>query len=298
MTTGTGNFAELLWPGIAEIFGKKYADYPQIWSRVLDRKESNKAFEKYQGVTGLGLAAIKDQGNTFDYDDPIQGFQKEAVNVTYALGASVTKEMFDDDQYDYINSLPEMLARSMRHTEETVAARLLNNGFSTELTADGVSLFNASHLLAGVAGGTYRNTPSVAADLTQTSLEQAFIDIMDWVDDRGLRVMAAPQKLVVPTALRFVAEKILKTQFEVGNNDNTINPMAGAVEPIVWPFLTDPDAWFLKTDVPNGLLFVDREAASINRDNEFNTRNLLFATFRRFTVIPVDGRGAYGSPGA
>src|SRR5690349_17885274 len=130
MTVATGNFAELLWPGIAEIWGNSYKDWPALYSQVFDSMQSDKAFEKAQGVTGLPLAGIKDQGSPITFVDPYQGFQKEYVNATYAIGGSVTREMYEDDQYNYINSLPEMLARSMRQTEETVSWNVLNNGFS------------------------------------------------------------------------------------------------------------------------------------------------------------------------
>jgi hypothetical protein len=300
MTSSTGNFAELLWPGIKEIYGHKYAEYPQIWSQILDRVDSNKAFEKFQGLTSLGQLAIKDQGAAFVYDNPMQGFQKEAVNVTYALGASCTKEMYDDEQYGYINSLPEMLARATRMTEETQAANPFNSGFSTATTPvtaqDALSLFNTAHLR--VDGGTFRNQLATASDLTQTALEQADIDVMDWVDDRGQKLMAKGVKLIVPTALKHTARKILETDKAVDSADNTKNTVAGSLDLVVWPYLTDTDAWFIKTDQKNGVLFVDREAATIDRDNEFTTRNLVFATFRRFSVVAVDPRGAFGSPGA
>lgn len=297
MTVSTGNFAELLWPGIQVIWGNNYNQWTPLWSRAFDVRESDKAFEKEQGVTGMPLAAIKDQGSPIPYVDPYQGFQKEYVNVTYALGGSVTREMYEDDQYNYINSIPEMLARSMRQTEETVSFAVLNNGFSSSFTgADGQSLFSTTHPL--VAGGTYKNRPTTASDLTQTALEQAQIDSLDLVDDQGLKINVQNKMLIVPTALKFTAEKILGTEYEVDTANNTINPVRGSLELVVSPYLTDTDAWFIKTDVPNGLRFYNRRAAEIERDNEFSTQNLLFITTRRFSVGWTDPKGIYGSPGA
>lgn len=297
MTVSTGNFAELLWPGIQVIWGNNYNQWTPLWSRAFDVRESDKAFEKEQGVTGMPLAAIKDQGSPIPYVDPYQGFQKEYVNVTYALGGSVTREMYEDDQYNYINSIPEMLARSMRQTEETVSFAVLNNGFSSSFTgADGKPLFDLTHPL--VAGGTYKNRPTTASDLTQTALEQAQIDSLDLVDDQGLKINVQNKMLMVPTALKFTAEKILGTEYEVDTANNTINPVRGSLELLVSPYLTDTDAWFIKTDVPNGLRFYNRRAAEIERDNEFSTQNLLFITTRRFSVGFTDPKGVYGSPGA
>lgn len=297
MTVSSGNFAELLWPGIKDLWGVRYNQWQPIWSRFMDVKQSDKAFEKEQGVTGLPLASIKDQGSPITFVDPLQGFQKEYVNVTYALGGSVTREMYEDDQYNYINSIPEMLAESMRQTEETVAHAILNNGFDTNYAqADGLPLFSTAHLLVG--GGTYQNRPTVASDLTQTALEQAQIDTLNLVDDQGLKINVMNKMLIVPTALKFTAEKILGTEYEVDTANNTINPVRGSLELVVSPYITDSDSWYIKTDVRNGLTFMDRRAAEIERDNEFNTQNLLFITTRRFSVGSTDPRGTYGSPGA
>ncbi|RJO72858.1 MAG: hypothetical protein C4523_02485 [Myxococcales bacterium] len=296
MTVSTGNFAELLWPGIKDLFGQAYERWETKYTQFCDIMESDKAFEKLQGVTGLPLASIKTQGNQIPFVDPMQGLQKEFVNVTYAIGSGVTREMYEDDQYNYINSIPSMIAESVRQTEETVATNVLNNGFSTATAADGLSVFNASHVL--VAGGTYRNQPSTAADLTQTSLEQAFIDISDYTDDQGLKINIMPKVLIVPTALQFVAEKILNTEYEVDTANNTVNPMKGRLPLVVTPFLTDTDAWFIKTSSRNGMVFFNRRSADLERDNDFNTQNLLFAGTRRFSVGVADAHGLYGSQGA
>lgn len=296
MTVATGNFAELLWPGIASIWGRDYNDYSPKYTEFFTTKTSEKAFEKEQGVTGLPLAGVKDQGSPIPFLDPFQGFQKEYTNLTYGLGSSVTREMFEDDQYNYINQIPSMLARSLRQTEETIATNQLNNGFTTALSADGASIFNASHSLIG--GGTGSNMPATASDLTMASLEQACTDIMNFLDDQSLKIMVRPTRLVVPTALWHVAEKILGTDRAVGSADNDINVVRSKMAVTVTPFLTDTDAWFIITDTPNGLTFYRRRGAEINRDNDFETQNLKFTTTSRFSVGLTDWRGAYGTAGA
>lgn len=296
MTISTGNFAELLWPGLNGLFGDSYSEWETLYTQVFDIMSSDKAFEKIQGVTGLPLAGIKNQGSAIPMVDPYQGYQKEFVNLTYALGSSVTREMVEDEQYNYINSIPKMLARSMRQTEETVAFNVINNGFSTQNTADGVSIFNASHPL--VAGGVLSNMPTVASDLTQTALEQADIDILGFVDDQSLKTKITGKVLVVPVALKHVASKILNTQYAVGSNDNDVNTVAGTLKLVVSPYLTDPDAWFITTDSTNGLTFMNRREAAMERDNEFTTQNLAMITTRRFSVGATDPRGIYGTAGA
>lgn len=297
MTVANGNFSELLWPGINKIWGVSYNEWEPLYSKIFKQKNSDKAFEKEQGVTGLPLAAVKGQGSPIAFVDPYQGFQKEYVNVTYALGASVTREMYEDDQYNYINKLPSMLARSMRITEETLHFNVLNNGFSTELAADGLSIFNASHPNVG-DGALQSNMPSTASDLTMAALEQACTDIMDWEDDQSLKIMVRPRTLVVPTALWHVAEKILGTDKAVGSADNDINVVRNKMSLVVSPYLTDSDAWFIVTDAEDGLTTYLRRSAEINRDNDFDTQNLKFSTTKRWSQGLTDWHGVYGTAGA
>jgi len=298
MTIGTGNFAELLWPGIADKFGTSYNDYPPLYKKIFQIKQSDKRFEKEQGLTGLPLAAVKDEGKNASYSDPFQGFQKEYVNVTYALGTSVTREMHEDDLYNYINDLPKMLARSMHQTEETIAFNHINNAQTSGINgADGVTLASASHPL--VAGGTYSNQLATPADLTNTSLETATQNLMDFVDDQGLKIRVMPKCLVVATANNHTAVKLLETDFVVGTADNDKSVIKGLFKDlVVSPWLTDPDAWSIITDVPNGLVWYDRRAAEIVRDNEFDTQNLKMLTTRRFSSGWTDPRGFYFTPGA
>lgn len=304
MTIATGNFAELLWPGIKVIWGQGYNDYEPLYTKIFEVKNSTLRFEKDQQVTGLPLAGVKDEGSPAMYSDPFQGFQKEYVNVTYALGSTVTREMYEDDQYSYINDIPMMLARSMRQTEETIAFNHLNNGFNTSFTgADGSALFagggsgNTAHPLVG--GGTYRNELSTSADLTQTSLETALQDLMDFVDEQSLKIRTLPKCLVVPTQLNFRARKLMESSYVTGSADNDVNPLMGLFQDlIVSPYLTDNDAWFVVTDVPHGLTWYQRRPSEIVRDNEFDTQNLKFLTTQRFSSAWTDARGAFGSPGA
>ncbi len=303
MTTSTANFPELLWPGIKKVFGLEWKQWGSKYDKISVNADSDKAFEKFQGITDFGAARVKSQGAALGFDDMIQGFQKEAVNVSYALGATITREMYDDDQYDKINKAPKAMAKSFRYTQEIVTADQYNSGFSTasvpQTCGDALSVFNAAHLLVG--GGTYRNTPATASDLTMTSLEQSYIDISDFVNDRGLPMMAEPKKLIVPTALQFVARKIMETKYAVGSADNDVNVVSNASVPmdlVVNPYLTDTNAWFIQTNAGNGVTYVDRTDAEIDRDNVFDTKSLKFSVWGRFVVVTPDGRGQYGSPGA
>lgn len=303
MAIGTSQFSEDLWPGIQKWFGNAYTEWEPIWSQLVTEYQSDKQFEKYQGLTEYGLAGVKDQGGAIPYRDPYQGFQKEIVNVTYGLGSTITYEMMRYDQYNLFSKIPQQLAKSMRRTEETVVHNLLNNAFSTATapttTADGISLLNTGHLLVG--GGTLSNTPSTAADLSQTALEQAYIDIGRFVDDQNLPIVVNAQKLIVPVESQHLARKIMETEYEVGSGNNTINPVSSARMPltlVVTPYLTDTDAWFIKTDVDDGLIFQEVDPVQLDRDNEFDTKNLKFSSMRLFGVGSANYLGYYGSPGA
>ena len=304
MVIATGAFSEDLWPGIKKWFGDSYDEWPTIWNRLVETYSSDRAFEKFQGVTGYGLAGVKDQGGQIPYRDKYQGFPREIINVTYGIGSTITYEMMRYDQYQLFPKIPKELGKSVRQTEETVVANLLNNGFSTAttptLTADGLSLFNASHRLVAT-GTTIRNTPATAADLSQTALEQARIDISNFLDDQGLPIVVNAKKLIVPTASINLAEKIIGTEYEVDTGNNTINPVSSArmpLELIVSPWLTDPDAWYIKTSQEDGLVFTEVDPVMLDRDNDFDTKNLKFSAMRIFGVGAVNYNGYYASPGA
>lgn len=289
MTIATGNFAELLWPGIREIYGTSYNDFPALYTKVFEVKKSTLAFEKEQGVTGLGLAAVKTQGSPAQYQDPFQGFQEEYVNVTYALGTTITREMYEDDQYNYIREAPKWLARSMRQTEETVTWNHINRATNSSFTlSDGIVLASASHVLVG--GGTASNLET-AADLSQTTLETATQNLLDTLDDQSMRIRIMPKCLVVPTASNHTARKLLEGDFVIGSADNDPNTTKGLFQDlVVCPYLTDSDSWAIITDVPHGFTFYDRRASEIVRDNEFDTQNMKILTTRRFSSGVTDWR--------
>ncbi len=305
MAIYTGAFAEDLWPGIQKWFGDSYEEWPTIWKSLVETYSSDKAFEKFQGVTGYGLAGVKDQGAGIPYRDKYQGFPREIINVTYGIGSTITYEMMRYDQYNLFQKIPQELAKSVRQTEETVVANLLNNGFSTAvnptLTADGLSLFNSAHRLVADNSVTLRNTPATASDLSQTALEQARIDIGNFVDDQNLPIVVTGKKLIVPIESMNLAEKILGTEYEVDTGNNTINPVASARQPlelIVSPWLTDTDGWFIKTSQEDGLVLTEVDPVMLDRDNDFDTKNLKFSAMRLFGVGAVNYLGYYASPGA
>lgn len=293
----TGNFAELLWPGIKEIYGTSYDMHPTMYKEFMEVMDSKQAFEKVQGLTGFPLAAVKEQGQEAVFSQMFQGFQQEYLHLTYSIGAVVTREMVEDDLYNQISQIPKLIAESMRQTEEIVATNVLNNAFSTT-GPDGVSLISASHPLVGT-GNNVSNQPSTASDLVQTTLEQGIIDVKDFRDDQNLRLNTEVEKLVVPRSLLFVARKILETQYETTTNNNDVNILTSMnIKPVVTNFLTDQDAWFLTTNNPSKLKFFRRRAAEIQRDNDFNTDNLKIKTSTRFSTGFDDWRAIYGSAGA
>lgn len=305
MAFGTSNFPEALWPGIQEWFGNKYTNWPPIWEKFVKQVNSDKQFEKYQGITEFNLASVKNQGGAIAYQDPYQGFQKEILNVFYALGTTITYEMQRYDQYDLFRSIPEQLAKSVRRTEETVVHSPLNNGFSTATspatTADGLSIFNSAHILVAATGTTLSNVPSTSSDFSQSALEQAYIDIGRFVDDQNLPIVVESRQLIVPVESQHLARKVLQTEYEVGSGNNTINPVSTARMPLdltITPYLTDTDSWYIRTDVEDGIVFQEVDAVQLDRDNEFDTKNLKFSAMRGFGVAPVNYLGWYASPGA
>lgn len=296
----TGFAPELLYPGLAAIWGQSYADYPTKYSQFFQMKKSNKRFEKEQEMSGFTLASVKDEGDSVDYARLTQGFQKEYNHTTYGLGAIITRELMEDDQYNVIQKVPSLLAGALRRTEETVAHNVLNNGFDAAFTgADGVALFSSAHPNSGSGGGTQSNTAATAADLTETALEAAIIAVRNFRDANNQRISIEPKKLVVSNFDFFNASKILKTKQKVGTADNDINMVAMMdLELISSSYLTDPDAWFVITNAENGLTFYRRREASIERDNDISTQNLAIVTTTRFDTGWTDWRGAWASPGA
>lgn len=305
MTTGfvhtTGFAPELLYPGLADLWGTEYEQHPKMYDKFFSLKSSDKRFEKEQGMSGFTVAGVKDEGDSVAFARLTQGFQKEYVHITYGLGAIITREMMEDDQYGFISQVPSLLAEALVRTEETVATNVMNSAFDTSVVgADGQPLCSSAHPNAGSGGGTQSNIPSVAVDLTQTSLENAFIDIMNFRDENSQRIKIQPKKLVVSRSDLFNAQKILKTQYKVGSADNDVNILAESnLELSVTNYLTDQDAWFLINGVRNGLTFYTRRKEEIERDNDrVGTQNLAMVTTKRFSVGWTDWRDVYGSAGA
>lgn len=297
MTVGTGNFAELIWPGLAAITGHMAKQYPTLWDKVFETKRATKRFEKIQEVTGLGLASVKSEGAAVPADDPLQGFQKEFVMVTYGLMTSITREMVEDEMYSYINSVPRFLVKSIKQAEETTAFDVINrNQNSSYPTWDGVSLGSTAHL--NPDGSTYSNQISTAADLSQTSIESLLQQILQATDNRGLQMRIMPKCLVVHPSNNFRARKILESSYVTGSADNDVNPIPGLFQDlVVSPYLDDTDAFHVITDVPNGMIFFRRRRNEVSRDNEFNTENLQIKITGRWDVGVGDPRSYYFSPG-
>ena len=299
-THTTGFAPELLYPGIKAIWGQAYKQVPKLYEKFMTIESSTKRFEKEQGMTGFSLAGVKDEGDSVSFGRLTQGFQKEYVHTTYGLGATITREMAEDDQYNIISQIPRLLAEAMQRTEEVLAHAVLNSAFDTAVTgADGSVLCATAHANAGSAGGTQANRPTTASDLTQASLEAALIDIDNFRDENAQRIIINPRKVIVSRSDRFNLTKILETKFKVGSADNDVNVIANLnLEPVVSNYLTDQDAWFITTDALNGLKFIWRRRPDLNRDNDADTQNLSIITTSRFDTGYTDWRTCWGSPGA
>jgi len=295
----TGAHPKLLWPGIKKIFGTSYSEVPIMADRIFPEYSSDKAYEEYQNTAGMGLAAIKPEGAGISYDTMQQTYTQRLRNVTRALGGMVTMEAIQDNQYENVGrKVARALARSQRITKETVAAAILNGGFTGTDGGDSKPLFANDH---PTLSGDQANEPSVRADLSEAALEDAFIAIKDFRDERNLRIQARPSRLVVPNELMFVAHRILESAGQSGtaNNDtNAINDMNAFPTVDVWDYLTTADAWFIVTDVDDGLIRQERMAPALEQDNDFDTKNARMSSVARYTFGHADWRGAYGVPGA
>lgn len=297
----TGTFAKALWPGVNKWYGLSYTDYPTEYDKIMEVRKSNRTFEEDVGLSGLGLAVQKPEGASIQYDSARQGFISRYQHVVFALGFIITREVMEDDQYDVIAQLKAKgLARSIRQTKEIFAANVYNRAFNAAFPGgNGVSMINAAQV--NVAGGTFSNTLATAADLSEAAVEQAWIDIGGFTDDRGLLIAARPKTLVVPRQLEFEATRIFKSDQRVGTNNNDINAikeMGRGFNVVVNHYLTDPDAWFLITDVPYGVTFFERRPDDFAMENDFDTENAKFKATSRYSVGWTDPRGVYGSPGA
>lgn len=297
MAMSTSGFGELLYPGLYNIWGLEYPQYTEEYSKIFNVRTSTQAYEKTLGMAGFGLAVNKPEGTGVTYAQAFQGYTHTLTHVTNGLGFIVTSEMYEDDQYGKIKALPAALARSVRHTIEIDAANILNNGFSSGTGADSQYLLDTDHTLVG--GGTYQNEPSTATDLSMTSLEAMLALINDFTDDQGLIMNAKPKALVIHPDNEWTARQIDQSDKDPESNFNAINPAKGMFPGgiVVNHFLTDPDAWFITTDIPNGLVFYWRRRPAFTKDNDFDTDNAKFKTTYRCIQGWDDPRGIVGSPG-
>jgi hypothetical protein len=298
-----------LLPGLNALFGMEYARYGEEHKEIFETEASERSFEEETKLSGFTAAPVKNEGSAIAYDNAQEAWTARYNHETIAQGFSITEEAMEDNLYDSLsNRYTKALARSMAYTKQVKAAAILNNGFSQNyLGGDGVSLFgyNSSGSLVNhplVSGGTNANTPATASDLNETSLEAAVIQIAGWTDERGLLIAARPKKLVVPPNLMFVAKRLLDTELRVSTADNDINALKqmGAIPEgyTVNHFLTDTNAWFLLTDVPNGLKHFERVALATSMDGDFDTGNVRYKARERYSFGWSDPLGVFGSPGA
>jgi len=304
----TSSFAKALWPGVNTWYGDAYSQYPVEWDKLFEKHTSRRAFEEDVGASYFGLASVKNEGAPITYDTSRQGFTSRYNHVVYALGFIITREVYEDDQYDVVGKQKAgSLAFSMRQTKEIVAANVYNRAFNTSYVGgDGASLIasaggGGSTSAPNIAGGTYTNGVSVGVDISEAALEQACIDIAGFTNDRGLRIAVRPQTLVIPKELMFEVKRILNTDGRPGTDMNDLNALKtmGLIPSVVVNhYLTDTDAWFIKTDVKNGLKYFERRADEFNMDEDFDTENAKYKATARYSFGWTDRRAIYGSPGA
>ena len=291
-----------LLPGLNALFGMEYKRYAEEHKEIYETETSDRSFEEETKLSGFSAAPVKNEGQAIAYDNAQEAWTARYNHETVAMGFSITEEAMEDNLYDSLSTrYTKALARAMAYSKQVKAANILNNGFNAAFPGgDGVSLFSTAHPL--VSGGTNSNRPTVASDLNETSLENAVIQIAAWTDERGLLIAAKPRKLIVPPALMFVATRLLETNLRVGTTDNDINALKnnGAIPEgyTVNHFLTDPSAWFIKTDVPNGLKHFVRVPMSTSMDADFDTGNNRYKARERYAFGWSDPLGAFASPGA
>ena len=291
-----------LLPGLNALFGLQYATYDQEHKEIYETETSERSFEEETKLSGFSAAPVKNEGSAIAYDNAQEAWTARYNHETIALGFSLTEEAIEDNLYDSLSArYTKALARAMAYTKQVKAAAVLNNGFSNAYAGgDGVALFSASHPL--VSGGTNSNIPTTPADLNETSLEAAVIQISLWTDERGLLIAAKPKKLVVPSSLQFVATRLLETELRVGTADNDINAIKnnGSISEgyCVNHFLTDTNAWFLTTDVPNGMKHFVRSPLANSMDGDFDTGNVRYKSRERYSFGWSDPLGMFGSAGA
>ena len=291
-----------LLPGLNALFGLEYAKYGEEHKEIFETETSERSFEEETKLSGFSAAPVKNEGAAIAYDNAQEAWTARYQHETIALGFSITEEAIEDNLYDSLSArYTKALARSMAYTKQIKAANVLNIGFNSSFPGgDGVELFSTAHPL--VSGGTNSNEPSTPADLNETSLEAAVIQISLWTDERGLLIAAKPRKLIVPPQLQFVSTRLLETELRVGTADNDINALKnnGSIPGgySINHYLTDTNAWFLTTDVPNGLKHFVRTPLQNSMDGDFDTGNVRYKARERYSFGFSDPLGIFGSPGA
>jgi len=301
MAISRSQLVKELEPGLNALFGLEYDRYENQHAEIFDTESSDRAFEEEVMLSGFGNASVKPEGTSVSFDDATESYTARYTHETIALAFAITEEAVEDNLYDKISSrYTKALARSMSNAKQVKAANVLNNGFSSSYTGgDGVELFSTAH---PTSAGDIKNELSTAADLNETSLEQALIDIAGITDDRGLKVALNGTKLIIPVNLQFVAERLMKSNQRVGTADNDTNAhrSMGMIPQgyVVNNYLTDTDAFFIKTDAPNGLKHFQRAAISTKMEGDFETGNVKYKARERYSFGWSDWRGIFGSPGA
>ncbi len=291
-----------LLPGLNALFGLEYAKYGEEHKEIYETETSERSFEEETKLSGFSAAPVKNEGQAIAYDNAQEAWTARYTHETIAMGFSITEEAVEDNLYDSLSSrYTKALARGMAYTKQVKAAYVLNNAFTGGPTyGDGQVLCSTAHPL--VSGGVNSNRPATGADLNETSLENAVIQIAGWTDERGLLIAAKPKKLIVPPALMFVATRLLETELRVGTNDNDINAIKsnGSIPEgyTVNHYLTDTNAWFLTTDVPNGLKHFVRMPLDTKMDGDFDTGNVRYKARERYSFGVSGPLGIFGSPGA
>jgi hypothetical protein len=298
-----------LLPGLNALFGMEYARYGEEHKEIYETEKSERSFEEETKLAGFSAAPVKNEGSAIAYDNAQEAFTARYTHETIALGFSITEEAVEDNLYDSLSArYTKALARAMSYTKQVKAAAVINNGFNgSYLGGDGVTLFgnNSSSTRVGhplVGGGVNFNSPTTGVDLNETALENAVIQIAAWTDERGLLIAAKPRKMVIPPSLMFVAKRLLDTELRVSTADNDINAIKqmGAIPEgyTVNHFLTDPNAWFLTTDVPNGMKHFERMPLANSMDGDFDTGNVRYKARERYSFGWSDPLGMWGSSGS
>ena len=300
MAISRSQLVKELEPGLNALFGLEYKRYENEHEEIFDKETSDRAFEEEVMLSGFGNASVKAEGSGVSYDTAQETFTARYTHNTIALAFAITEEAIEDNLYDRLASrYTKALARSMANTKQITAANVINNGFSSTYPGgDGVALFSTAH---PTISGTFQNTLTTQADLNETSLEQALIDIANLTDERGLKIAAQGEKLIIPTALQFTADRLMKSAGRVGTSDNDINAIRnmGMVPQgyVVNHFITDTNGWYVKTDVPNGMKYFERSPIRTSMEGDFETGNVRYKARERYSFGWSDPRGIYGSAG-